>query len=184
MPKLMVLVGCRPFVKSDDKLGLALQQVSDEPPEATVELLNSRYTTNAYCFNWAWSSAYNWQKKMSKENASDVSLMESVKIWGQPEIYNSVGKNMLKDLLNGDTVVLFAYGLSGSGKTYAVFGPDDPLADEAWFKHEEEHWQWGILPRLMTEIFEKHYVCPVMQALGLGLEKEKMTNQHIPPLEP
>lgn len=28
------------------------------------------------------------------------------------------------DLLTGNAVVLFAYGLSGSGKTFTVFGPD------------------------------------------------------------
>ena len=29
-------------------------------------------------------------------------------------------------MLDGNAVVLFAYGLSGSGKTFTVFGPDDP----------------------------------------------------------
>ena len=39
-------------------------------------------------------------------------------------MYSSVGKKIKADLLTGNAVVLFAYGLSGSGKTFTVFGPD------------------------------------------------------------
>ena len=39
-------------------------------------------------------------------------------------MYLSVGKKIKADLLTGNAVVLFAYGLSGSGKTFTVFGPD------------------------------------------------------------
>ena len=37
-----------------------------------------------------------------------------------------------EDLFSGSAVVLFAYGLSGSGKTFTVFGPDAIDAPEAW----------------------------------------------------
>lgn len=40
------------------------------------------------------------------------------------QVYSSVGKKIKADLLTGNAVVLFAYGLSGSGKTFTVFGPD------------------------------------------------------------
>lgn len=40
------------------------------------------------------------------------------------QVYFSVGKKIKADLLTGNAVVLFAYGLSGSGKTFTVFGPD------------------------------------------------------------
>lgn len=40
------------------------------------------------------------------------------------KVYLSVGKKIKADLLTGNAVVLFAYGLSGSGKTFTVFGPD------------------------------------------------------------
>lgn len=42
----------------------------------------------------------------------------------QEMVYNSVGKKIKADLYEGNAVVLFAYGLSGSGKTFTVFGPD------------------------------------------------------------
>lgn len=40
------------------------------------------------------------------------------------QVYLSVGRKIKADLLSGNAVVLFAYGLSGSGKTFTVFGPD------------------------------------------------------------
>jgi hypothetical protein len=40
----------------------------------------------------------------------------------QEDVYNSCGTKIKTDLLQGNAVVLFAYGLSGSGKTFTVFG--------------------------------------------------------------
>ena len=50
--------------------------------------------------------------------------------------------------------VMFAYGLSGSGKTYTVFGPDDPASPEAWYKFDKPQDSWGIFPRLAYDLFE------------------------------
>ena len=56
-------------------------------------------------------------------------------VTSQYEVYEQVGRQAMSDLVHGH-LNMFAYGLSGSGKTYTVFGPDDPLAPEAWFKHQ------------------------------------------------
>jgi len=40
----------------------------------------------------------------------------------QIKVYNSVGAKIKGDLMAGNAVVMFAYGLSGSGKTFTVFG--------------------------------------------------------------
>lgn len=50
---------------------------------------------------------------------------------------------------------MFAYGLSGSGKTYTVFGPDAADSPDAWFKQAEPHSQWGIFPHLAYELFQE-----------------------------
>ena len=42
-----------------------------------------------------------------------------------------MGQRITEEFLDGEPVVLFAYGLSGSGKTYTVFGPDAVDAPEA-----------------------------------------------------
>lgn len=60
----------------------------------------------------------------------------------QEMAYESCGTKIKADLLTGNAVVLFAYGLSGSGKTYTVFGPDAVDAPEAWFKHKEPQKLW------------------------------------------
>ena len=57
-------------------------------------------------------------------------------------------------LLCSFTQVMFAYGLSGSGKTFTVFGPDDPAIPEAWFKWATPQDSWGIYPRLAYDLFE------------------------------
>ena len=36
--------------------------------------------------------------------------------------YDACGMKIKNDLLGGSAVVMFAYGLSGSGKTFTVFG--------------------------------------------------------------
>ena len=60
----------------------------------------------------------------------------------QNAVYEQVGLKIKQDILGGNAVVLFAYGLSGSGKTYTVFGPDAADAPEAWFKHNEPQKLW------------------------------------------
>ena len=62
--------------------------------------------------------------------------------------------SLLADLLAGNAVVLFAYGLSGSGKTFTIFGPDAADIPEAWFKHNEPHALWGIFPHLAYNLFK------------------------------
>ena len=47
-------------------------------------------------------------------------------------VYDQVGGKIKADLVDGNAVVLFAYGLSGSGKTFTVFGPDAVDIPEAW----------------------------------------------------
>lgn len=51
-------------------------------------------------------------------------MVLSLFCWLPHQVYMSVGTKIKADLLTGNAVVLFAYGLSGSGKTFTVFGPD------------------------------------------------------------
>ena len=48
--------------------------------------------------------------------------------------------------------MLLNYGLSGSGQNFTLFGPDDPIASEAWFKCDKPHDLWGIFPRLSYDL--------------------------------
>lgn len=145
---IKVSVRCRPFT-CKDKLGVVLQQNGEE--EGEVQLINSNYSTNRFAFTYSWWSAYGYQRHV----LGSPPEAESMKLVDQLEAYNSVGLKIKDDLLKGNAVVLFAYGLSGSGKTFTVFGPDAVDSPEAWFRHEEPHALWGIFPRLAYEIFKE-----------------------------
>ena len=57
-----------------------------------------------------------------------------MKIITQPMVYVPWGKKS-KQSSTMEMRLCLRDGLSGSGKTFTVFGPDAPDAPEAWFKH-------------------------------------------------
>jgi len=61
----------------------------------------------------------------------------------QEEVYEVVGKPAVEDVLDGYNGTIFAYGQTGTGKTYTIFGPDI---------HDEE--MKGIIPRAVMDIFK------------------------------
>ena len=60
----------------------------------------------------------------------------------QSEIYDFVGKRIVGDVMEGYNGTIFAYGQSGSGKTYTMYGPD--IFDDVYK---------GIIPRIVEDIF-------------------------------
>ncbi|KAL0243063.1 hypothetical protein GEMRC1_005624 [Eukaryota sp. GEM-RC1] len=59
----------------------------------------------------------------------------------QADIYESVGKPVVNDVLEGFNGTILAYGQTGTGKTYSL-GNFDPS-------------NYGIIPRALTHIFEQ-----------------------------
>lgn len=155
---IKVAIRCRPF-SCADKLGVTLMQ---EEKGGHITLVNSSYSTTHFSFNWAWWSAYNHAKFVDSNGAQEVQAKacEDMKMINQTDVYADCGSGILDDLLSGDTCVMFAYGLSGSGKTYTVFGPDAADIPEAWFKHQEPHDLWGIFPRLGYDLFKRREADP------------------------
>jgi len=106
-------------------------------------------------FSYAWWGGFNWKRK-AKDN---LDVCESQHNWSQGEKYKLCGVKIKRDLLEGNAVVVFAYGLSGSGKTFTVFGFDDAKNPLSWFhakdKHEEGAKMWGIFPNLGYEVLEE-----------------------------
>ena len=66
----------------------------------------------------AWGSAHNHKKYAEK----DKEIAADMKFITQDLAYDACGMKIKSDLLGGSAVVMFAYGLSGSGKTFTVFG--------------------------------------------------------------
>ncbi len=61
---------------------------------------------------------------------------------GQSEIYEYVGRRIVGDVMEGYNGTIFAYGQSGSGKTYTMYGLD--IFDDIYK---------GIIPRIVEDIF-------------------------------
>ena len=68
----------------------------------------------------------------------------------QEQMYDKVAKKTVVDFTEGYNGTIFAYGQSGSGKTYSMLGPDsvfETLASSA------ENELYGITPRAVYQIF-------------------------------
>jgi hypothetical protein len=102
------------------------------------------------CSNVFQLKAYGWEKRQE----GDIEISKLMTLVSQEDAYTSCGLNMKKELIDGSAIVMFAYGLSGSGKTYTVFGNDDPKNGLGWFMNKEPQKEWGILPRLAYELYK------------------------------
>jgi len=103
-------------------------------------------------YTWSWWTCNNYDRYLREE---DQPTADSMKYIGQDAVYHATGTKVMGDLMEGNAVVLFAYGLSGSGKTFTVFGPDAADSPDAWFKHQEPHPLWGLYPHLAYDLFAK-----------------------------
>lgn len=147
MSAIKVAVRCRPWVK-DDKLGVHMVQNAEE--EGEINLLNCDYSTNRFAFTWSWWTAFNWKHHAK----SDEGICESMPLTSQTDVWNSLGHKLKEELYDGNAIVLFAYGLSGSGKTFTVFGMDAADNPDSWFNHSERNKNWGVFPNLAYDIFQ------------------------------
>lgn len=75
----------------------------------------------------------------------------------QEEMFDKVGKQTITDFLKGYNGTIFAYGQSGSGKTFSMLGPEDvtnALAKDFNSVPEEVTKLYGITPRAVIQIFQ------------------------------
>ena len=127
--------------------------IQNSEEDGEINLLKSKYSKNRFAFSWSWWTAYGYKRHM-RDDDPDYGLADAMELIGQEKVYAATGKKIKADLYDGNAVVIFAYGLSGSGKTFTVFGPDAADAPEAWFKHMEPFSMWGIFPNLGYEVFK------------------------------
>lgn len=64
----------------------------------------------------------------------------------QKDVYDSVGRDVLKDVLQGYNGTIFVYGQTGSGKTYTMLGPNGG-------KLSGPRESLGIMPRIANDLF-------------------------------
>ena len=80
----------------------------------------------------------------------------------QETMYRAVAEDKVEDVLNGFNATILAYGQTGTGKTYTIFGPgcnweipstapvDDGASDGGSFDAEE----FGVIPRAVFRLFD------------------------------
>ena len=146
---LQVAMRCRPFSEDNAKLGV----MCDETGDQKVVITRPFNAFQATAFNHCWWSAFNYENHLKEqEDKVHIDMVVDLPIVSQEDVFERVGKTMLNNLLKGQAIVMFAYGLSGAGKTYTVFGPDDPKRNDAWFKSNTPQKQWGLFPRIAYDM--------------------------------
>ena len=104
--------------------------------------------------NWLFdeetSTIYHGEKtdKNSKKWTYDYILPPDT---SQAEMNEKVAKKTIIDFTEGYNGTIFAYGQSGSGKTYSMLGPDSVLET---LNTEKENPLYGVIPRAVHQIFD------------------------------
>ena len=118
---------------------------------ASLSTTSPAHRKTRFPFSYAWWGGFNWKAK-AKDN---IDICKTQHNWAQGEKYKLCGLKIKRDLLDGNAVVVFAYGLSGSGKTFTVFGCDAADNPGSWFHQEDKNTKgaamWGIFPNLGYE---------------------------------
>lgn len=84
----------------------------------------------------------------------------------QERVYEEIGRPVLQSALEGISGCLFAYGISGSGKTFSLFGTDDAP---------------GVLPRLAKELLDakQAYECESGSELSVKAAVLELYNENL-----
>ncbi|KAJ8025345.1 Kinesin-like protein KIF11 [Holothuria leucospilota] len=124
---IQVVLRCRPLNEAERKHG-SYRIVDTNMPkkEVTVEL--EKHQKKTYTFD-----------KVFGPKAKQI------------ELYKSVVVPILDEVLMGYNCTVFAYGQTGTGKTFTMEGERTPDENLSW----EEDPLAGIIPRAMHQIFEK-----------------------------
>uniref|UniRef100_A0AAG5D6J0 Kinesin motor domain-containing protein n=1 Tax=Anopheles atroparvus TaxID=41427 RepID=A0AAG5D6J0_ANOAO len=69
----------------------------------------------------------------------------------QNEVYQAVVAPYIEEVLSGFNCTVFAYGQTGTGKTFTMVGEEEPELSAGW----EDDTQTGIIPRAVNHLFDE-----------------------------
>ncbi|TMS04412.1 Kinesin-like protein KIF11 [Larimichthys crocea] len=127
---IQVVVRCRPFNTMERKSSYGVIECDSNRKEVTVKTggVNDKASRKTYTFDMVFGPAAK-----------------------QIEVYRSVVCPILDEVIMGYNCTVFAYGQTGTGKTFTMEGERSPDEQFTW----EEDPLAGIIPRTLHQIFEK-----------------------------
>ncbi|XP_052859833.1 kinesin-like protein Klp61F [Anopheles cruzii] len=69
----------------------------------------------------------------------------------QHEVYQAVVAPYIEEVLSGFNCTVFAYGQTGTGKTFTMVGEEEPELSAAW----EDDTSTGVIPRAVNHLFDE-----------------------------
>ncbi|XP_046682025.1 kinesin-like protein KIF3B isoform X2 [Homalodisca vitripennis] len=120
--KVQVVVRCRPMNEKEKSKG-HLSVVKVYPTRGVVEIYDPKYEKLDQCKMFAFDAVYDW-------NCT------------QQEIYDETVRPLVNAVLNGFNGTIFAYGQTGTGKTYTMEG------------NKTDENAKGIIPKTFDQIFD------------------------------
>ncbi|XP_075390148.1 kinesin-like protein KIF11 isoform X2 [Tenrec ecaudatus] len=128
---IQVVVRCRPFNVTERKIN-AHSVVECDPARKEISIRTAGLA----------------DKSSRKTYTFDMVFGASTK---QIDVYRSVVCPILDEVILGYNCTIFAYGQTGTGKTFTMEGERSPNEEYTW----EEDPLAGIIPRTLHQIFEK-----------------------------
>ncbi|XP_059215984.1 kinesin-like protein KIF11 isoform X2 [Centropristis striata] len=127
---IQVVVRCRPFNTTERKSSCSVIDCDPSRKEVLVKTggMNDKAARKTYTFDMVFGAAAK-----------------------QIEVYRSVVCPILDEVIMGYNCTVFAYGQTGTGKTFTMEGERSPDEEFTW----EEDPLAGIIPRTLHQIFEK-----------------------------
>nr|XP_040035136.1 kinesin-like protein KIF11 [Gasterosteus aculeatus aculeatus]XP_040035137.1 kinesin-like protein KIF11 [Gasterosteus aculeatus aculeatus]XP_040035138.1 kinesin-like protein KIF11 [Gasterosteus aculeatus aculeatus] len=127
---IQVVVRCRPFNTMERKSSYGVMDCDAGRKEVSVKTggVNDKASRKTYTFDMVFGQAAK-----------------------QIEVYRSVVCPILDEVIMGYNCTVFAYGQTGTGKTFTMEGERSPDEKFTW----EEDPLAGIIPRTLHQIFEK-----------------------------
>lgn len=117
-------------------------QVLDEFNQAPVNNNNNRLGAAA-----ATAANVDQQKQFTFDEVFDQSAQ-------QEDLFESVGKPVVTNVIKGYNGTILAYGQTGSGKTHSMLGPEGGTLDV--LSANSPHLKYrGVIPRLIEELFRR-----------------------------
>lgn len=173
---VVVVARIRPKLPKEDKEPDGVEVYSDAQ---TLSIYNNGREKKQYTLDQVFDSRWRMQtarsarsnesvEKSPRPSAAEQRKAEAAE--SQAKFFNDFGRNLVTHSLKGYNVCVFAYGHTGSGKTYTMLGDAAGSGRGA---------AAGLLPRFLIELFQEHEDAPRPDTWRCSCEFFEVYNEQI-----